>query len=252
MYEVDLLDYVKQIQNETGTARKNAMHQLYIHTYPYLYTMAKKFWNPEMPFELRDLINSGVIGVFEAAMHFDFSFANTFLTYATSYIIKHFDILLEHKYNVWSLPYNSNCKYARFVSAYQAGKDLKQIQTELGLSEDVCNGYRYIYHTFSMNTPIDKNLAMNEGTEFADTIADETVNVCESATQEAWNETIWEHLYSRYSAKDIEVVKLYYNGYTYQEIGAQFGFSRQRSEQIVKKFLKAARKDKTLMRLAAV
>ena len=80
MFEVDLLQYVKLIQSEMGIERKNAMKQLYFYTYPWIYKMAKKIWCSEMPFEMRDFINAGAIGVFEAAMRFDFSYNNTFLT----------------------------------------------------------------------------------------------------------------------------------------------------------------------------
>ena len=238
------LEYVAQLQQGDKKERKQASEKLCQSVTPYVIFLARKYWQPNYPFEIRDLVNSGIVGILEAAYKFDFNYRNTFLTFATSYIIKQFDILLQHQYSSWSLPYNARVDFAKIMNRVNAGENIEKVCAEMRISQDIYWGYLKILGTISLDNYFDDD--NEDDREVRYRIPDRRINVSKEAVDHVFTAEFWGYLYDRYPEKYINALKYYYSGLTMQEVADIIGVTKQRVDQIVKKLLKELQTDENM------
>ena len=211
----------------------------------FVVTVARKYIHRGIPLE--DLISAGNMGLITAAERFDGTKEIKFISYAVWWIRQSILQMLENEGRAVRLPSNQIALLNRISHCIS---DLQQksfsdpveedIAEELGVSEaQVADILVKGKNALSLETEI------AEDSRLLDAIPDESSPVVDEAVlEEALREDI-EAVLNTLEEREREIIKLYFGldseSITLEEIGQQYGLTRERVRQIKEKTLRKLR-----------
>ncbi|MDX1419820.1 MAG: RNA polymerase sigma factor RpoD/SigA [Rubricoccaceae bacterium] len=239
--EVDLARRVKE-----GDAA--ALHQLVRANLRFVVSVAKKYQGQGL--SLADLINEGNYGLIKAAQRFDETRGFKFISYAVWWVRQAILQALAEQSRVVRLPLNRigtiskiRKTSAKLTQHLERPPNVDELAAELGLPpEKVQDALRHAVRHLSMDAPFndeDENSLLDVLPD-ADDIPPDEYLMDESL------KTDIERALSSLHPREAEVTRLYFgigreHPLTLEEIGQQFGLTRERVRQIKEKALRKLR-----------
>jgi RNA polymerase primary sigma factor len=230
-------------EQEADLARKiregdlDALETLVSSNLRFVVSVAKQYQNQGLP--LSDLINEGNLGLIRAAKKFDETKGFKFISYAVWWIRQAIMQAIIEQSRIIRVPINKvgtftkiNRAFQAFEQEYQREPSIDELAEQVGMSREDINDY------FKNNAPtLSTDARFAEGSSLAETLANsedmtpEQSLIKKSAEAELFS--MLEHLNER----EIEIITSYFglNGrepMTLEEIGQQFGLTRERVRQI--------------------
>lgn len=220
-----------------------------VRKYAYAY---KKYMNNHL--ELEDLMQVGFMGLIKAAKKFDLSMDNEFSTYAVWWIKQ--AILREIMDNgyVVRIPVHIMEKIHKIHSleieygyqGYSSKDRIKAISKEMGISEQKTEEYMWLEQNYITYASLDVPISEDGETELGSMVEDHRHPSLEDIVfrQELTSEL--ERILTSLKPRDAEVIQLRYGlidgrEYTLEEIGKQYGLTRERIRQIEERTLRKLR-----------
>lgn len=230
-------------EQEADLARKiregdlDALETLVNSNLRFVVSVAKQYQNQGLP--LSDLINEGNLGLIRAAKKFDETKGFKFISYAVWWIRQAIMQAIIEQSRIIRVPINKvgtftkiNKAFQAFEQEYQREPSIDELAEHVGMSKEDINDY------FKNNVPtLSTDARFAEGSSLAETLANsedmspEQSLIKKSAEAELFS--MLEHLNDR----EIQIITSYFglNGHepkTLEEIGQQFGLTRERVRQI--------------------
>lgn len=236
--EVDLAKKIKQGESA-------ALEKLINANLRFVVSVAKQYQNQGLA--LPDLINEGNLGLIKAAQRFDETRGFKFISYAVWWIRQSILQALAEQARIVRLPLNKigsinkvNKAFSKLEQEYQREPTAKEISEILELTPELIDeAMKYSSTHVSMDAPIsddEKNnlyeVLLNDDTDSPD---DKLIS---SSLQ-----TEIERSLGTLSERESDIIKYYFglNGlrsHTLEEIGEEFGLTRERVRQIKEKAIK--------------
>ena len=214
-------------------------------------SIAKRYVGRGMHF--LDLIQEGNLGLLKACERFDYEKGFKFSTYATWWIRQSITRGIADQSRTIRVPVHMTeriNKYKRFctvfVNTYQREPEVEDIAEGLNWTiEDTLKVQKYSIDTVSLDTPIGED-EHGEQSVLGDFIEAPNSDVAEEALTKQSTAGLLKVIESRLSPRELEVVyrRLGINqsrAETLEEIGADFGVTRERIRQIEAKAYKKLR-----------
>lgn len=216
----------------------------------FVVSVAKQYQNQGL--SLSDLINEGNVGLMKAARRFDETKGFKFISYAVWWIRQSILQAIVEYARIVRLPLNKvgsynkvNEAFLSFVQEFEREPTHEELAELLEMTpREVSNMLRGTNRHLSVDAPIN-------GEESDATMLDVLVNDGESSPdnmlmEESLKDEV-QHGLSMLSPREVEVLSAYYglNGYkslTLEEIGEQFGLTRERVRQIKERAIRRLRK----------
>jgi RNA polymerase primary sigma factor len=228
--EVRLARRIKQ-------GNEKALEKLVNANLRFVVTVAKPYRNHGLT--LGELINQGNLGLIKAAERFDETRGFRFITYAVWWIRQAILQALAEQGRVIRQPLNRVGQRHRIRKAAEAivkqehhEPSLEEIAATAGLDE------REVRELIEMDIEI---LSLDEPTSdgkstHGENLEDQTSPVPDEDLHQQRMVQIVKGILNELSARDAEIIRLYYyQDFTLEEVGAVFGFSRERVRQIMVK-----------------
>lgn len=206
-----------------------------------VYSIAKCYDGQGLEFP--DLIQEGALGLIRAAEKFDLRRGYKFSTYATWWIRQAISRAIADKGRTIRLPVQiqasiMNMRVAEIVLAQDLGREPRQdeVADYMGLS---LGQILKLQRAYQHPVPLDKPIADGDGT-VGEFVADHNENVENEATDKVANEILGEkisRILATLNPKRQQILEMYFglNGerkHTLEEIGREFGITRERVRQI--------------------
>ncbi|MBN2425730.1 MAG: sigma-70 family RNA polymerase sigma factor [Calditrichaceae bacterium] len=239
-----------EIEDEITLARQIregdqiAMQKLVRANLRFVITIAKQYQNYGLP--LNDLINEGNVGLIQAALRFDETKGNKFISYAVWWIRQCILQAIQDQCRTIRLPQN---KIATLVRIQKARNELTQELERTPTNEELASHLEmdideisamdnYALNTVSLDRPInykDESLLIDIVHDQESDEPDQDIN------DEEWKNELYSVIDSL-SAREAKVLKMYYGihylkPHTLDEIAQEFKVTRERIRQIKEKAL---------------
>lgn len=216
----------------------------------FVVSVAKQYQNQGL--SLSDLINEGNVGLMKAGRRFDETKGFKFISYAVWWIRQSILQAIVEYARIVRLPLNKvgsynkvNEAFLSFVQEFEREPTHEELGELLEMTpREVSNMLRGTNRHVSVDAPIN-------GDESDATMLDVLINDGESSPdnmlmEESLKDEV-QHGLSMLSPREVEVLSAYYglNGYkslTLEEIGTQFGLTRERVRQIKERAIRRLRK----------
>ncbi len=216
----------------------------------FVVSVAKQYQNQGL--SLSDLINEGNVGLMKAGRRFDETKGFKFISYAVWWIRQSILQAIVEYARIVRLPLNKvgsynkvNEAFLSFVQEFEREPTHEELGELLEMTpREVSNMLRGTNRHVSVDAPIN-------GEESDATMLDVLINDGESSPdnmlmEESLKDEV-QHGLSMLSPREVEVLSSYYglNGYkslTLEEIGTQFGLTRERVRQIKERAIRRLRK----------
>lgn len=239
--EVELAKRIKKGDNE-------ALSVLIKSNLRFVVSVAKQYQNQGL--SLPDLVNEGNLGLIKAAQRYDETRGFKFISYAVWWIRQSILQALAEQARIVRLPLNKigsitriNKTFSRLEQEYQREPTPDEVAFMLETSSEVVeDALKVSTHHVSMDAPIYDE----EGSNMYDVLLNEdalspdkglmNVSLCKEI----------ERSLSTLNEREADVIRYYfglsgYRQYTLEEIGAEFGLTRERVRQIKEKTIKKMR-----------
>ncbi|MBK7342501.1 MAG: RNA polymerase sigma factor RpoD/SigA [Saprospiraceae bacterium] len=216
----------------------------------FVVSVAKQYQNRGL--SLSDLINEGNVGLMKAGRRFDETKGFKFISYAVWWIRQSILQAIVEYARIVRLPLNKvgsynkvNEAFLSFVQEFEREPTHEELAELLEMTpREISNMLRGTNRHVSVDAPIN-------GEESDATMLDVLINDGESSPdnmlmEESLKDEV-QHGLSMLSPREVEVLSAYYglNGYkslTLEEIGTQFGLTRERVRQIKERAIRRLRK----------
>lgn len=216
----------------------------------FVVSVAKQYQNQGL--SLSDLINEGNVGLMKAGRRFDETKGFKFISYAVWWIRQSILQAIVEYARIVRLPLNKvgsynkvNEAFLSFVQEFEREPTHEELAELLEMTpREISNMLRGTNRHVSVDAPIN-------GEESDATMLDVLINDGESSPdnmlmEESLKDEV-QHGLSMLSPREVEVLSAYYglNGYkslTLEEIGTQFGLTRERVRQIKERAIRRLRK----------
>ena len=206
--------------------------------------------------DLLDLIAEGNLGLLRAIDKYDINYGSCFSTYAATWIKQFITRYIEnHKYTaripVYALEFVGRIKkYVKsYAIAYHCIPTKYQVITALGINEKYYDLYtavttgRYIEY-------MDRTI-YGSNDEYTDKVFGDKIEFCDHSIDDSLSQIACTQIIDSFKSilteREILMLKMRYGYfdnkcYTLQEIGNHFGFTRERSRQIIDNTINKIRK----------
>ncbi len=216
----------------------------------FVVSVAKQYQNHGLP--LSDLINEGNLGLIKAAEKFDEKRGFKFISYAVWWIRQSIMQALVEQSRIVRLPLNKVGSFNKvskamsdFEQQYQREPTNEELEEILDIDKDEINEVvkSAVTHQ-STDAPISSD---EESGTLLDVLSeDETTDAEQSMLDDSLKKEI-KRVLSILPSRDAEIVKIYFGldggvGLTLEEIGSQFGLTRERVRQIKERSLRRLRR----------
>ncbi len=211
----------------------------------FVVSVAKQYQNQGL--SLADLINEGNIGLIKAAKRFDEKRGFKFISYAVWWIRQSILQALAEQSRIVRLPLN------RVGTLHKIGKTASKLEQECGrspsiheIAEELDMDESEVSSTLRISNShlsLDRPFTEGESNSLKDVIEDEKSPSPETdAVKESLKKEI-ERVLATLTEREAEVITLYFGinrdeALTLEEIGEQFGLTRERVRQIKEKAIK--------------
>ena len=241
---------------------RDALNKLVQSNLRFVVAVAKGYQNQGLP--LSDLINEGNLGLIKAAERFDEEKGFKFISYAVWWVRQAILQSLAEQSRIFRLPLN------RVEELRRINKVLRGLKQEYGrepstqeiadqLSSDTGssvsqNDVADTMKMFSSHLSLDASFTQGEDGSLLDILEDPSQESPDAALMEGAlkQEVLW--ALNTLSAREAEVVRLYFGidedrPFTLDEIGKQFGLTRERVRQIKERAIRRLQHSSRSMRL---
>lgn len=266
--EIPLLtsnDEVELAQNARAGDR-GSLNKLIQSNLRFVVAVAKQYQNQGLP--LSDLINEGNLGLIKAAERFDEAKGFKFISYAVWWVKQAILQSLAEQSRIFRLPLNRveelrrinkvlrglKQKYGREPSTQEIADEINRKSNPEKPTNLSQNDVAETMKMFSTHLSLDASFTQGEDGSLLDILEDPNqvspdASLMENALKE---EVIW--ALNSLSAREAEVVRLYFGidadrPLTLDEIGKQFGLTRERVRQIKERALRRLQHSSRSMRL---
>ena len=250
LHEIGKVDLVSA-ENEVELARRihkgdmDALKTLINANLRFVVSVSKQYQNQGL--SLPDLINEGNLGLIKAAQRFDETRGFKFISYAVWWIRQSILQALAEQARIVRLPLNKigsinkiNKTFSRLEQKYEREPSVLEIAQTLEMApkdvkESIINSGRHV----SMDAPLiqDENGSMYDVMLNKDTPSPDKELINDSLRKEI------ERALTTLTSREGDIIRLYFglNGkhpHTLEEIGEEFGLTRERVRQIKEKAIK--------------
>ena len=214
--------------------------------------IARRYHQSGLPLE--DLISAGNLGLITAAERFDETRGFKFISYAVWWIRQSIQWTLKEHSRLVRLPANRIDLLQRiyqYVKNQQHGPDEEDIAKELGVSlemvkDTLVKGQRIL--------SLDATIGEDDKTSLMAMVADEQQESPDTQLIRNSLKAAVEAALDALDEREQEIIRLYYGldgerGMNLEEIGSQFGLTRERIRQIKEKALRKLRNPKRAQKL---
>lgn len=255
---------VLNLQEEMALARdarngvNGAINKLIQANLRFVVVVARQYQNQGLP--LSDLINEGNIGLIKAAQRYDEHKGFKFISYAVWWVRQAIMQALAEQSRIFRLPLNRAEELRRINKAVRGLKQelgreptTHEIAGKLSLdNKEVVN----IMRTFSPHLSLDAPFSPGEEGRLLDVIEDTTIESPETPVMEKSlkEEVVW--ALNTLTVREAAVIRSYFGinrekPMTLDEIGKQFGLTRERVRQIKERAIRRLRHTSRSVRLHA-
>ena len=234
---------------------KQAREEMILHNLKLVVSIAKKYTSSERSMDMMDLIQEGNLGLQRAIQMFDEESGNKFSTYATWWIKQGITRSLTDKERMIRLPVHIGDKIRAINTAYAklSGENQDVTPEDVDAYLKKPRGYtRSIMSQDIKSISYDKPVNTEDGemTTLGDFIPDSGKDIEKDVVTDSCNEYLRTVLQDKLSPREYEVIKMRFGFYgqgvmTLEEVGKEFGVTRERVRQIEAKALEKLGKGNT-------
>ncbi|MBK8806347.1 MAG: sigma-70 family RNA polymerase sigma factor [Bacteroidales bacterium] len=242
--KVDLISAEEEVElaKRIREGDEKALNKLINANLRFVVSVSKQYQNQGL--SLPDLINEGNLGLIKAAQRFDETSGFKFISYAVWWIRQSILQALAEQARIVRLPLNKigsinkiNKTLSNLEQEYEREPTAEEVAMELECSpRDVKESLKNSGRHISMDAP----LSQSEDGNLYDVIDNkDTPTPDQTLIQESLRKEI-ERAISTLTEREANIIRLYFglnskNPYTLEEIGEEFGLTRERVRQIKEK-----------------
>jgi RNA polymerase primary sigma factor len=242
--KVDLITAEEEVElaKRIREGDERALNRLINANLRFVVSVSKQYQNQGL--SLPDLINEGNLGLIKAAQRFDETRGFKFISYAVWWIRQSILQALAEQARIVRLPLNKigsinkiNKVLATLEQQYEREPSAEEVALELECSsKDVKESLRNSGRHVSMDAPLSQS---EDGTLYDVLDCKDTPSPDQKLIQESLRREI-ERAISTLTEREANIIRLYFglnskNPYTLEEIGEEFGLTRERVRQIKEK-----------------
>ncbi len=242
--KVDLITAEEEVElaKRIREGDERALNRLINANLRFVVSVSKQYQNQGL--SLPDLINEGNLGLIKAAQRFDETRGFKFISYAVWWIRQSILQALAEQARIVRLPLNKigsinkiNKVLATLEQQYEREPSAEEVALELECSsKDVKESLRNSGRHVSMDAPLSQS---EDGTLYDVLDCKDTPSPDQSLINESLRREI-ERAISTLTEREANIIRLYFglnskNPYTLEEIGEEFGLTRERVRQIKEK-----------------
>jgi RNA polymerase primary sigma factor len=245
--KVELLSADKEVElaKKIHEGDTNALDKLIKANLRFVVSVSKQYQNKGL--DLQDLINEGNLGLIKAAQRFDETKGFKFISYAVWWIRQSILQALAEQSRIVRLPLNKigsmnkiNKMFSELEHQFERNPTAEEIAKILEIApSDVKEALRSLERHVSMDAPLSQGEegTMHDVLQNKNAIKPDKKLLTESLQKEI------ERALTTLSPRESEIIKLYFginmqHPYTLEEIGEEFGLTRERVRQIKEKAIK--------------
>lgn len=253
LHEIGKIDLVTS-EEEIDLAKKirkgdkEALETLIKANLRFVVSVAKQYQNQGL--SLPDLINEGNLGLIKAAQRFDETRGFKFISYGVWWIRQSIMQALAEQARIVRLPLNKigsitriNRTFSRLEQEFQREPTVDEVAFLLETSSDIVeNALKVSLHHISMDAPI----YSEEGNSMYDVMLNEDSPSPDSGLMNISLRNEIERTLSTLYEREADVIRYYFglsghHQHTMEEIGDEFGLTKERVRQIKEKTIKKMR-----------
>jgi len=245
--KVELLSAEKEVElaKRIKTGDREALEALIKGNLRFVVSVSKQYQNQGL--SLPDLINEGNLGLIKAAERFDETRGFKFISYAVWWIRQSILQALAEQARIVRLPLNKigsinkiNRAFSKLEQEFQREPTIEEVAALMeSRSEIIEDSLNFFFFFFSMDAPLRDEEASNL---YDVMLNDDSLDPEEELMNVSLRKEI-ERSLSTLGEREAEILRCYfglngYQPYTLEEIGEEFGLTRERVRQIKEKAIK--------------